>query len=62
MTPARTKRQAAGTRVPAVDIHAHYFSEADLQVVEKQGKRFGVTLDCTDAAGPAYSAERRRDC
>jgi aminocarboxymuconate-semialdehyde decarboxylase len=41
------------TRAPAIDIHAHYFSESYLRVTEEQGRAFGVTVDRTNAAGPA---------
>jgi aminocarboxymuconate-semialdehyde decarboxylase len=40
------------TRVPAIDIHAHYFPEAFLRVLEQEGPAFGVTLDRSDPAGP----------
>lgn len=41
------------TRAPAIDIHAHYFSESYLRVTEEQGRAFGVTVDRTNPAGPA---------
>lgn len=37
----------------AVDIHAHYFPEEYLRVMEREGPAFGVTLDRSDPAGPA---------
>jgi aminocarboxymuconate-semialdehyde decarboxylase len=40
-------------RAPAIDIHAHYFSESYLRVLEEQGPAFGITLDRTNADGPA---------
>ncbi|HXH83140.1 MAG TPA: amidohydrolase family protein [Candidatus Tectomicrobia bacterium] len=51
MSPARRARR--GERVPAIDIHAHYFPEAYLRAIETQGEHFGVTLDRSDPAGPA---------
>ncbi len=55
MSPAAVrKRSGPGAgKVPAIDIHSHYFAEAYLRAVETQGERFGVTLDRSDAAGPA---------
>lgn len=37
----------------AIDIHAHYFPEVYLRAIETYGERFGITLDRSDAAGPA---------
>jgi aminocarboxymuconate-semialdehyde decarboxylase len=37
----------------AIDIHAHFFPEVYLRAIETQGERFGITLDRSDAAGPA---------
>lgn len=36
-----------------VDIHAHYFPETYLRVMEEEGPTFGVTLYRSDPAGPA---------
>ena len=47
------KPRAAAAGVPAIDIHAHYFSESYLRAIETQGEAFGVTLDRSDPAGPA---------
>lgn len=41
------------SRPPVVDIHAHYFPEAYLRVIETEGGAFGVTLDRSDPKGPA---------
>ena len=38
---------------PAIDIHAHYFPEAYLAVLEERGPAFGITVDRSDSAGPA---------
>ena len=40
-------------RAPAVDIHAHYFSEAYLRVLDEQGGAYGITLDRSQREGPA---------
>ena len=40
-------------RAPAVDIHAHYFSEAYLRVLDEQGGAYGITLDRSQRDGPA---------
>ena len=37
----------------AVDIHAHFFPESYLRLMETEGPSFGVTLDRSDPAGPA---------
>ncbi len=39
-----------------IDIHAHYFPEAYLRVLETEGPAFGVTLDRSDPAGPSIKA------
>ncbi len=41
----------AGART--IDIHAHFFPEAYLQLLEREGPAFGVTLDRADPKGPA---------
>jgi aminocarboxymuconate-semialdehyde decarboxylase len=46
-------KAARPRRAAAIDIHAHYFPEAYLRAIETQGERFGITLDRSDAAGPA---------
>ena len=47
------KPSGAAKSVPALDIHAHYFPESYLRVMEAEGQAFGVTLDRSDPAGPA---------
>jgi len=47
----RKPSPARGPR--AIDIHAHYFPEVYLRAIETQGERFGITLDRSDALGPA---------
>jgi aminocarboxymuconate-semialdehyde decarboxylase len=46
---AKGPRSAA----PAIDIHAHYFPQEYLRVIETDGGRFGLTLDRSDPIGPA---------
>jgi aminocarboxymuconate-semialdehyde decarboxylase len=47
-------KAAARSKPPAaIDIHAHYFPEVYLRAIETHGERFGITLDRSDAAGPA---------
>lgn len=50
MSPTSRK---AKTAAPAIDIHAHYFPEEYLRVIESDGERFGLTLDRSDPLGPA---------
>ncbi len=47
------KKPPAARPARAIDIHAHYFPEAYLRAIETQGERSGITLDRSDAAGPA---------
>jgi aminocarboxymuconate-semialdehyde decarboxylase len=59
--PGRSARRRTGVRpagrrsraVPAVDIHAHFFAEAYLALIEREGAAHGVTLDRSDPARPA---------
>ncbi len=46
-------KPSAAKRPRAIDIHAHYFPEVYLRAIETQGERFGITLDRSDALGPA---------
>ena len=39
----------------AVDIHAHYFPEAYLRLIETQGSRFDAKCDFSDPRGPKIS-------
>ena len=39
-------------RPPAVDIHAHFFPEAFLEVVDDAGPRFGARVDRANPRGP----------
>ena len=41
------------TRAPAVDIHAHFFPESFLRLIEEHGAPFGVRIDRVNARGPA---------
>jgi aminocarboxymuconate-semialdehyde decarboxylase len=41
------------TRPPVVDIHAHYFPEPYLRVIEREGEAFGVKVNRSDPGGPA---------
>jgi len=47
------KKPSPPKRPRAIDIHAHYFPEVYLRAIETQGERFGITLDRSDALGPA---------
>ena len=47
------KKVSRAKGVTAIDIHAHYFPEVYLRAIETHGERFGITLDRSDAAGPA---------
>jgi aminocarboxymuconate-semialdehyde decarboxylase len=51
----RNRPRKAVKRAPAIDIHAHYFPEAFLGVIERDGPGFGLTLDRSDPAGPAIA-------
>jgi aminocarboxymuconate-semialdehyde decarboxylase len=54
MTPAAARRRGRDPKdVPVIDIHAHYFPEEYLRVMETEGPAFGVTLDRADPARPA---------
>lgn len=46
-------KRAGAKRAAAIDIHAHFFPEVYLRAIETQGERSGITLDRSDAAGPA---------
>ena len=37
----------------AVDIHAHFFPERYLDLIDRAGRAFGASIDRTDARGPA---------
>jgi aminocarboxymuconate-semialdehyde decarboxylase len=50
---AEARGRGAGRSAAAIDIHAHYFPEPYLRVIESDGPAFGVTLDRSDPAGPA---------
>lgn len=39
--------------IPTVDIHAHFFPEAYLEIMEAEGAAFGLSLDRSDPKGPA---------
>lgn len=41
------------TASPTVDIHAHYFPEPYLRVIETEGEAFGVRLNRSDPKAPA---------
>lgn len=41
------------TSAPAVDIHAHYFPQTYLRMLETEGGAFGVKLNRSDPNGPA---------
>jgi aminocarboxymuconate-semialdehyde decarboxylase len=41
------------TAPPTVDIHAHYFPEPYLRVIETEGEAFGVRLNRSDPKAPA---------
>jgi aminocarboxymuconate-semialdehyde decarboxylase len=40
----------AAARVPAIDIHAHYFPQGYLDVIKAEGARFGAEVSQTDTA------------
>jgi aminocarboxymuconate-semialdehyde decarboxylase len=37
----------------AIDVHAHFFPESYLSLIEKEGAPFGLSLDRSDPRGPA---------
>jgi aminocarboxymuconate-semialdehyde decarboxylase len=41
---------------PAVDIHAHFFPESFLRVIEEHGAPFGARVDRSSPKGPAIAA------
>lgn len=41
------------TKAPTVDIHAHYFPEAYLKLLETEGEASGIRLNRSNARGPA---------
>jgi len=41
-------------RSPVVDIHAHYFPEGYLKVIEADGDAFGIRLNRSNPRGPAF--------
>ncbi|MGH7276076.1 MAG: amidohydrolase family protein [Candidatus Rokuibacteriota bacterium] len=41
---------------PAVDIHAHFYPEAFLKVIDEEGAAFGVRVDRSSPKGPAIVA------
>ena len=41
---------------PAVDIHAHFFPESFLRVIEEHGGPFGARVDRANPKGPAIAA------
>ena len=41
---------------PAVDIHAHFFPESFLRVIEERGEPFGARVDRASPKGPAIDA------
>ena len=45
---ALTQSQAPGPDGPVIDIHAHYFPEAYLDLVAGEGKRFDASYQMTD--------------
>lgn len=54
MSRARARKPAGGASgLRPIDIHAHFFPEAYLRVIETEGRASGVTLDRSDPAGPA---------
>ncbi|HEX6212090.1 MAG TPA: amidohydrolase family protein [Methylomirabilota bacterium] len=55
MSRAAGRRPGVAARPPvaAIDIHAHYFPETYLRIMETDGPAHGVTLDRSDPAGPA---------
>src|SRR3989475_12163021 len=40
---------------PAVDIHAHFFPESFLRVIEEHGQPFGARVDRSHPKGPAIA-------
>jgi aminocarboxymuconate-semialdehyde decarboxylase len=52
MKPRRARR-ATPRSLPGVDIHAHFFAEEYLRVIEKEGPAHGVALNRSNPAGPA---------
>ena len=40
----------------AIDIHAHFFPESFLRVVETDGARFGGSVDRSNPRGPVLAA------
>jgi aminocarboxymuconate-semialdehyde decarboxylase len=42
------------TKAPAVDIHAHFFPEEYLKLIETEGGAFGIRLDHSNPRGPAF--------
>src|SRR2546425_1073615 len=40
------------TPPPGIDIHAHFFPESYLRLIEKEGAAAGARLDRTNSAGP----------
>lgn len=44
------------TAPPAVDIHAHFYPEAFLRVIEAEGAPFGAWVDRSSPKGPAVGA------
>src|SRR2546427_6164008 len=40
---------------PAVDIHAHFFPESFLRVIEEHGEPFGARVDRSNPKGPAIA-------
>ncbi len=44
------------TSPPAIDIHAHFYPEAFLKVIEDEGAAFGVRVDRSNPKGPAVAA------
>ncbi len=44
----------------AIDIHAHYFPEAYLRLIETQGSRFDAVCDFSDPRGPSISVGETR--
>jgi len=43
------------TSPPAIDIHAHFYPEAFLKVIEDEGAAFGVRVDRSNPKGPAVA-------
>ena len=51
MPPAIVQSRAVSPAA-AIDIHAHYFPETFLRIIEEVGERFGARVDRTNPAGP----------